>query len=750
MSFSVQNLLVARVWAVVLLAAAIATIVAAWVAFANFSTAKDEAVCALTVVNNEHAVANASVTELALAANITLDPSIMANLTATIDENLPSELLELVSENMGLYAALVCAPAHVSAGLLVFAAVHILAPSPPNPLCSKYTASLSIFVALFAVVIYLVFMVFNNVVTSDWATEQEQAFATACNMTSSINGSATAFLNVTDGECECLQRVFPALRSLWGPGLFAFVALLAAAVLGGALRLFAPPGTKTTGYGRGDVLLGRICLGEAGFWLNLICFPFVLLWHGTDIYLVGCLKVLGTRLFRTIFRPCLSVYHDAEWTGATALGGKDGAKGNVQWVRACEIGASKPAGAKKTIADKYKLYEGKIEPADLCQGAIGDCWLVAALASAAEQPMSIRNAFLTPEYNPLGRYDVRLYDPEAQDWVIITVDDKIPVDSSKQPLYMKMNGKELWAVMLEKAFAKFCGSYAHLDGGWAVWGWRVLTGDHCFRLSLENNKWSRTNFEAKKGKDGIDGAFRSTKESYTTDEAWALILNYIEAKGLLSASGGAQMGSGGGGANSGGLNGEQLNDNGLVGTHAYSILDARELGLIPGLSLGGGVLGQTRLVKMRNPWGRYEWKGAWSDKSKEWDENPLVKARLRPNLGDGADDGTFWMPFDKLVTGEAGFTKLDFCDRTTKRDLALKPKEDWGTCGIVWGAISGIVKFVLCCRGVAVIYLGALSSHRTKSTKRGCARCSEIVANKDVHDPAVVQVDVDHKVMSYA
>ena len=80
---------------------------------------------------------------------------------------------------------------------------------------------------------------------------------------------------------------------------------------------------------------------------------------------------------------------------------------------------------------------------------------------------------------------------------------------------MKMNGKELWAVMLEKAFAKFCGSYAHLDGGWAVWGWRVLTGDHCFRLSLENNKWSRTNFEAKKGKDGTDGAFRSAHLSAT-------------------------------------------------------------------------------------------------------------------------------------------------------------------------------------------------------------------------------------------
>lgn len=53
------------------------------------------------------------------------------------------------------------------------------------------------------------------------------------------------------------------------------------------------------------------------------------------------------------------------------------------------------------------------------------------------------------------------------------------------------------------------------------------------------------------------------------------------------------------------LAGEQVNDSaGLVGTHAYSILDARELGLIPGLNLGAGLLGQTRLIKLRNPWVR--------------------------------------------------------------------------------------------------------------------------------------------------
>ena len=245
----------------------------------------------------------------------------------------------------------------------------------------------------------------------------------------------------------------------------------------------------------------------------MLCFPLVLIWNCLRIYVFSCFAVLFTRAYRLLCRPCLSccwLFTDDSFEGSKAVG-----EDKVEWVRAVDLLDGRP-----------KLYEGKIEPADLCQGSVGDCWLVAALACAAEHPGAIRKAFVSYEANPRGAYSVRLFDPDARAWVTVKVDDRIPCrPGTKDPLYMKVHGAELWAVLLEKAFAKFCGSYQALDGGWAVWGWRVLTGDHCFRLKLgDGGAWTRLNFEAKRpkagGDEGIGGAFRSTTEAYSSQQVW--------------------------------------------------------------------------------------------------------------------------------------------------------------------------------------------------------------------------------------
>lgn len=82
-----------------------------------------------------------------------------------------------------------------------------------------------------------------------------------------------------------------------------------------------------------------------------------------------------------------------------------------------------------------KLFSGEIEPADIGQGQLGDCWLVSArasqpvlvlcgsvvdrllglacgvqmtaLACLSEFPGAIQNIFETEEYNDRGRYLLR-------------------------------------------------------------------------------------------------------------------------------------------------------------------------------------------------------------------------------------------------------------------------------------------------------------------------------------------------------
>mmetsp|Transcript_67952 Transcript_67952/g.214927 ORF Transcript_67952/g.214927 Transcript_67952/m.214927 type:complete len:469 (+) Transcript_67952:211-1617(+) len=436
-----------------------------------------------------------------------------------------------------------------------------------------------------------------------------------------------------------------------------------------------------------------LCKGRAGpVWFFLS--PFVLIYNALTAFCFPCVKILAIRCFRCVCYPFIKccgtwVFEDDTFCGATAIG-ED--KEGVEWVRAKELFPNRKG--------PMQLFEGEIEPADLCQGAVGDCWLVAALASASEHPESIRTCFLTPEYNPRGKYSVRLWDGQAGKFVIITVDDRIPCEKDSagrlRPIYMKANGYELWAIILEKAFAKFCGSYAQLDGGHTQWAWRAMTGDHTFRLlrNEKSNLWDLAvmyNVPDVHDKRAIKSETSAGK--YTDDEVWVLIQRYLEAKSLISTSFHTGVR-------------EEKDSQGLVAGHAYSILRAVEI----------GIKDDTRLVQLRNPWGEFEWKGAWADGSKEWKENPVTRMRLRPK---DEDDGSFWMPYDDFFKT---FGKVEVCDRTTDRDLALHPKEEYATCGcgVCLGCVAGCGAFWFGCRGPRVIYGGHVSSAKTRSAERGC------------------------------
>jgi len=78
--------------------------------------------------------------------------------------------------------------------------------------------------------------------------------------------------------------------------------------------------------------------------------------------------------------------------------------------------------------------------------------------------------------------------------------------------------------------------------------------------------------------------------------------------------------------------GEQKNDNGIVDGHAYSIITCREVEVSTDQVF--------RLLKMRNPWGKFEWKGDWSDYSAMWDNYPAAEIACELEQ---KDDGVFWI-----------------------------------------------------------------------------------------------------------
>ena len=85
------------------------------------------------------------------------------------------------------------------------------------------------------------------------------------------------------------------------------------------------------------------------------------------------------------------------------------------------------------------------------------------------------------------------------------IDDFIPCDRETwvkqkiaRPRFTKPHGNELWVMLLEKAFAKLCGSYAQLEGGSTLWALRAMTGDYArsFKIDKAKKEFTRWDLES--------------------------------------------------------------------------------------------------------------------------------------------------------------------------------------------------------------------------------------------------------------
>lgn len=157
-------------------------------------------------------------------------------------------------------------------------------------------------------------------------------------------------------------------------------------------------------------------------------------------------------------------------------------------------------------------------------------------------------------------------------WKNVVVDDWLPTRYSN-PIFSKANGKFVWVPILEKAFAKAHGTYLAIENGLLSEAMRILTGAPSFHITIKEK---------------------------SADDLWKIIKRCDEKKYVLSCSAHVSKAE----------SERYKKDYGILSGHAYTLIEAIEVVLDDG--------SHEKLLKVRNPWGSYEWTGDWSDDSSKW------------------------------------------------------------------------------------------------------------------------------------
>lgn len=271
----------------------------------------------------------------------------------------------------------------------------------------------------------------------------------------------------------------------------------------------------------------------------------------------------------------------------------------VTWLRPWDI-------AERCRLEKPMFVVEGAKRFDLYQGQIGDCWFVAAAACLAFAPDQLFQRVVPLDQSFDHNYSgiFRFHFWHFGRWVDIFVDDRLPTISNRL-VYARNDTEphEFWVPLLEKAYAKLNGGYDNIGIG----------GHTCNAMVDFTGGIS----------EAIDLRQRRTSPGDLFDVMCAMMKCSMMSCSIRSDT-----------------VAETELSNGLYTGHAYSITSVTAVEL-------KRKKGTVCLLRLRNPWGKGEWNGSWSDRSSEWRD---VSDKTKEEIGmQRKIEGEFWMSFEDFL-----------------------------------------------------------------------------------------------------